>query len=179
MSLASLRVRGWVPGARKIWFIHILRTYTNLGLREAKEFMDRFDADGQVHLPLLDADKSRTMGEDLLEKKLVQHAELIFSDDAPVNIDGPPPRPPVVVTVLPRPPKVIHHCPSCNQQLKNELECGNCGWVRFSGDKSRWKLSGGCPKCGFTYRWDGSICSHCGYPSQSKAIKDAKLDGLG
>jgi hypothetical protein len=57
-------------------------------------------------------------------------------------------------------------CPRCDQRLRSRErnECPHCGWMRYpSLDKTRWGQAGSCPQCGFTYRWDGQNCSHCGH----------------
>jgi hypothetical protein len=68
----------------------------------------------------------------------------------------PPP-----LDVEPRPP--VPRCPSCGTSVPvTQYECRACGWRAFPGDRSRWGTSGTCPRCRFGYRWDGSVCSHCG-----------------
>ncbi|WP_425618004.1 hypothetical protein NA78x_001696 [Anatilimnocola sp. NA78] len=38
--------------------------------------------------------------------------------------------------------------------------------ARIAGmsNQEAWDRAGNCPKCGFSHRWDGSHCSHCGHP---------------
>lgn len=71
-------------------------------------------------------------------------------------VEAPPPPAP------PSPPS--HFCPECNAGLSvaRQIECANCGWLRHPSDRTRWGRSGPCPGCGFSYRFDGSACSHCG-----------------
>jgi hypothetical protein len=82
-----------------------------------------------------------------------------------VNFPGPPGRnvvkePPPA----PPPPPPTHFCPNCSAGLTvgTQGECKACGWLRFPSDRTRWGLSGACPSCGFSYRFDGLSCSHCG-----------------
>jgi hypothetical protein len=67
----------------------------------------------------------------------------------------PPPAPP---------PPPSHFCPRCNAALSVGLqsECKQCGWLRYPSDRSSWGAAGACPTCGFSYRYDGARCSHCG-----------------
>lgn len=56
-------------------------------------------------------------------------------------------------------------CPNCGGGLRgaNQMDCPNCDWLRVPAtDRTRWGHVGRCPKCGFSYRWDGVVCSHCG-----------------
>ena len=59
-------------------------------------------------------------------------------------------------------------CPQCGEALSkaNQIECPKCLWLRFPSDRARWGKSGPCPKCSFSYRWDGERCSHCGLGTQ-------------
>lgn len=43
-------------------------------------------------------------------------------------------------------------------------ECSVCGWLKHPASQPKlWGKSGVCPNCGFSYRWDGDRCSHCGH----------------
>lgn len=76
-------------------------------------------------------------------------------------VKEPPPPPP------PAPPK--HFCPKCNAGLSvaQQGECASCGWLRYPSDRSQWERAGSCPSCRFSYRFDGSRCSHCGWPAKT------------
>ena len=56
-------------------------------------------------------------------------------------------------------------CPNCDAGLSkiSLTECAECGWVKYK-PKNRilWGRVGQCPDCGFSYRWDGDVCSGCG-----------------
>lgn len=71
------------------------------------------------------------------------------------------------VAARPRPdPPPPFRCPECQSGLNfaQEMECPDCGWLRYSTDsRQNWGQFGGCPHCGFAYRWDGTRCSHCGH----------------
>ena len=65
----------------------------------------------------------------------------------------------------PLPPTVpIYRCPRCSEPLpaRQTSECPKCLWLRRPSARTRWGLSGPCPRCGFSYRFDGARCSHCG-----------------
>jgi hypothetical protein len=66
-------------------------------------------------------------------------------------------------------------CLSCRRSLSisERGECPHCQWLRFPGDRSRWRKAGPCPCCGFEYRWDGSRCSHCGFGTVDLAAEPA------
>lgn len=66
---------------------------------------------------------------------------------------------------------VTDFCPECGNGLsKISLnDCDRCDWVRFRPtDRARWGNAGKCPNCSFEFRWDGSICSHCGHGVDSQ-----------
>ena len=57
-------------------------------------------------------------------------------------------------------------CPDCDGGLSRLSlnECSECGWVKHEPkNRQLWGRAGRCPKCGFTSRWDGIVCSGCGY----------------
>jgi ribosomal protein S27AE len=60
-----------------------------------------------------------------------------------------------------------YHCPSCgagSHKSNGRWECSSCGWLKYpTNDRDQWGKAGGCPDCGFMYRWDGCFCSHCGH----------------
>src|SRR5262245_28005689 len=62
-------------------------------------------------------------------------------------------------------------CPACGKEIENGEMCAHCPWVRLPSDRTRWGLAGHCPKCHFTYRWDGSSCSHCGHGVNRERIQ--------
>jgi len=75
-------------------------------------------------------------------------------DDAEASRDPVARRPP------PEPPA----CPACLADWPGPgLDvCKTCGWQRHPGaNPKKWGRVGGCPRCGFSYRWDGRKCSHC------------------
>jgi len=61
-------------------------------------------------------------------------------------------------------PPLEHFCPDCQAGLSvaRQSECDRCGWLRFPSVRSAWGKSGSSPLCGFSYRFDGTTCSHCG-----------------
>lgn len=68
-----------------------------------------------------------------------------------------------------RPP--ASHCPDCQAGLtvSQQSECPHCGWLRYpTTARKRWGQVGGCPRCGFSYRWDDITCSHCGHPAKAE-----------
>jgi rubrerythrin len=36
--------------------------------------------------------------------------------------------------------------------------------IAAMSNQEAWDRVGNCPKCGFSHRWDGVHCSHCGHP---------------
>jgi hypothetical protein len=72
-----------------------------------------------------------------------------------VATNPPPARPPSPPT---------HFCPQCGAGLTiaRQGECSECDWLQYPSDRSQWGTSGSCPTCGFSYRFDGQDCSHCG-----------------
>jgi hypothetical protein len=59
-----------------------------------------------------------------------------------------------------------YHCPECKAGLerRQQTECPHCGWLKYpSAARENWGKVGPCPQCAFSYRWDGSRCSHCGH----------------
>lgn len=60
-----------------------------------------------------------------------------------------------------------YYCPSCGtgaHKSKSRWECSSCGWLKYpTTDRNQWDKVGRCPDCGFSYRWDGYLCSHCGH----------------
>jgi len=57
-------------------------------------------------------------------------------------------------------------CPECGAGHRSgtQIDCPNCDWVRVApNDRTKWDTVGRCPSCGFAYRWDGTVCSHCGH----------------
>ncbi len=154
MRAPVLRIGGWPDKANVLWFIHLAREFSGTDLKTAKEWLDRLRAGAPLDLTPLNPEHTRTFGEQLLRYGVVHHAELVASEDEPPeSILAPPPPPP--------PPVFL--CPSCGQKMKSPFEC-TCGWLRFPGKRKHWGKSGGCPRCGFSYRWDGSGCLHCGFP---------------
>jgi hypothetical protein len=75
-------------------------------------------------------------------------------------MEAPKPRPP--------PPLPEFLCPQCGTGLRRaqRSECPKCGWMQYPSDRSRWSKFGACTRCGFSYRWDGRCCSHCGLISE-------------
>jgi rubrerythrin len=56
-------------------------------------------------------------------------------------------------------------CPKCGKGfygISQPSECPRCEWLRFPGDRAAWGTAGACRRCGFSHRWDGERCSHCG-----------------
>lgn len=133
-------------------FIHIVRAHTGIDLRTAKDLLERVQADATVELKPLDLDNPRRLGEDLLRVRAIREAELVVGGASAETI-APPQPPPVFV------------CPACRRTLKHRSECEGCGWLRFPSDRGRWNNAGTCPRCGFSYRYDGASCSHCGHGS--------------
>ena len=75
-----------------------------------------------------------------------------------------PPGSSIMPAILPDPPKVpTFFCPSCGHAKydSERNECHECGWLRFPSNRANWGQASACPKCGFSYRWDGTRCSHC------------------
>jgi hypothetical protein len=140
--------------AHPILFITILRTYLNLDLRAAKNLLDQFRANGTLSLTFPDPTTTRKAAEELLRHNLVSHADLITTDDPAVSVITPIPPPP--------PPCPIYFCLTCRTHLKHRTECPTCGWLLHPGDRTLWNTQGPCPRCGFSYRYDGTTCSHCG-----------------
>jgi hypothetical protein len=132
--------------------IYILRAHTGVDLRTAKELLERLQAGLTLDLGPMDSDRARRVGEDLLRVGAVHEAELLTGNE-PAQRLAPPPPPPVFI------------CPACRQTLKHRSECEGCGWLRFPSDRGKWGFAGACPRCGFSYHYDGSSCSHCGYGS--------------
>lgn len=158
MSTGSIRLRGWNALGKPMDFIYIVRGNTGVGLLTAKSFLDQLRAGATICLgPLPTTYQAVRMGEELLARCLVEHAELILDDEQSQPISAPP-----------LPPDFL--CPSCREKLKHRSECAACGWLDFPSDRQKWGLSGACPRCGFTYHFDGSRCSHCGHGSSAAAV---------
>ena len=67
---------------------------------------------------------------------------------------------------IPRPKRADEvPCPTCGAGLgKLQSECHRCDWLRYpSTARQNWGNVGCCPRCEFSYRWDGTNCSHCGW----------------
>lgn len=81
----------------------------------------------------------------------------------------------------PRPePPPLFRCPGCQRGLSfgQQSECPHCGWLRHpAGARQDWGRAGGCPGCGFAYRWDGTRCSHCGHTGQAEPHAPADRGG--
>jgi hypothetical protein len=152
ISSSLIRIRGWNVGGKALDVIYILRAHTGVDLRAAMELLKRLQGEEAVDLGPIDSDRARRVGEDLLSVGAVREAELLIGDRPPQRI-APPPAPACFV------------CPACGKTLKHRSECGACGWLRFGGDRGKWGRAGACPGCGFSYHYDGSSCSHCGYGS--------------
>jgi len=150
MSSPLVRVRGWNAGGKPMDFIYIVRAHTGIDLRTAKEMLLRLQADTAVVLTPLDSDNPRRVGEELLRIGAIREAELVV-ENQPAQAIGPPPTPPIFI------------CPGCRGVLKHRSECDMCGWLSIASDRGRWDNAGPCPHCGFSYRYDGSSCSHCGH----------------
>lgn len=61
---------------------------------------------------------------------------------------------------------VSWRCPKCKtgKHTHQFAKCTHCGWLKCSAIvQENWGKVGGCPRCGFTYQWDGDRCSHCGH----------------
>ena len=57
-------------------------------------------------------------------------------------------------------------CPQCGvgHRDSKQMDCPKCDWLRVPPtDRKMWDTVGQCPNCSFSYRWDGTVCSHCGY----------------
>jgi hypothetical protein len=157
-----LRIGGWREGANPVQFIVVARQYTGVDLRTAKDWLDRLQAGGEVDLSPPDARDARRLGVELLragDGGVVLRAELVYSDGRPAERLTAPVPPPVFP------------CPACGEPLKNRDECARCGWFKYPpGDAGRWGMSEACPRCGFSYRWDGACCSHCGFGSRTTTV---------
>ncbi|MDB5351348.1 MAG: Competence protein [Planctomycetota bacterium] len=71
-----------------------------------------------------------------------------------------PPRKPLPMKVL--------RCPKCHGVglTPNPDNCRLCGWEGYPGaNRETWGQVGNCPRCGFSYRWDGAKCYHCEWPA--------------
>lgn len=146
-----LRLTGPLPDAGALHFILLLRTFTGLDLRTAKDFCDQFRANPTLDLDLSD-DDARKLASALLRAHVIHTAELITPDHPPEVI--PHPEPPAA--------SPIYFCLTCRTRLKHRTECPTCGWLFHPSDRALWNTRGPCPKCGFSYRYDGARCSYCG-----------------
>ncbi len=131
-------------------FIYIVRSHTNVGLRTAMDMLERFKADSELELWPMDTTHPQGLGQDLLQAGLIERAELL--------IEGEPAQ-----IITPRPIPSVCICPKCNHPLRDRSSCAACSWLRFVSERNRWGTAGACPKCGFSFRYDGSACSHCGH----------------
>ncbi len=152
MSPPVVRVRGWNVNGNGLDFIHSVRTFTGVDLRTAKTLLDRLRAGEEVELQPLDMKSPVALGEDLLKAGVVLEAELVVGNQPAQSIAPPPPPPPAPVFI----------CPVCRRTLKQRTECHECGWLCYPSERARWGQAGPCPRCGFSYQYDGSSCSHCG-----------------
>jgi hypothetical protein len=139
-----------LPGGKYMQLLTVIREFTGTTLAQAKQCCDQLKAGQTVDLHPAEPWLAMRLGETLLQHGLVARADLCPSDGSPAHPITPPPPPPVLL------------CPSCNAILKDRSGCPACNWLRFPGDRARWQSRGPCPRCGFTYRWDGARCSHCG-----------------
>lgn len=133
-------------------FTYIVRAYTGVDLATKKDMIERLRADLAIELKPLNFQDTRLIGEELLRAGVVREAELLVADQPPQSIAAPSP--------------TVFICPSCQHELKHRTECDACVWLRFSSDRAQWNRAGACPRCGFSYRFDGSNCSHCGHSSE-------------
>lgn len=56
-------------------------------------------------------------------------------------------------------------CPECRPAPGRDQPalCPACGRPRYpAAVPENWGKAGACPRCGFSYLWDGALCSHCG-----------------
>jgi hypothetical protein len=70
--------------------------------------------------------------------------------------------------LLPESEWCVWRCPVCNggSRDRDGMICNHCGWLKYPArHRELWGSVGCCPKCGFSYRWDGTNCSHCGHRS--------------
>jgi Ca-activated chloride channel family protein len=61
---------------------------------------------------------------------------------------------------------VSRMCPKCKNGVPGHryAVCTHCGWIKHPAiARENWGKVGSCPQCGFSYRWDGDHCSHCGH----------------
>lgn len=101
-----------------------------------------------------------------LLRKSLDSRDDVLAPGAPVWWKAPespePPEPPV--------------CPACRADWPSPVldACPNCGWRRYPGaDRPKWGRVGGCPRCGFSYRWDGARCFHCHLGTAEPTGQDA------
>jgi len=146
-----LRLTGPLPDPHSMNFILLLRTFAALDLRTAKDRRDQFASSSTLDLDLPDH-AARKLASALLRNHVISGAELITPDNPPEVI--PHPEPP--------PASPIYFCLTCRTRLKHRTECPTCGWLLHPSDRTLWDTRGPCPKCGFSYRYDGARCSHCG-----------------
>lgn len=167
MSSPVVRVRGWNADGKPMDFISIVRAHTGVDLPTAKALLDRLQAGATIDLKPLALDHPRRVGERLLGARAVREAEL--------TAGGQPAQ--AIVLSAPAP---VFGCPSCRRTLKHRSECEGCGWLRFPGNRGRWNKTGPCPRCGFSYRYDGSSCSHCGHGStEQPSLMITAAEGAG
>ncbi len=60
----------------------------------------------------------------------------------------------------------LFKCRECDARWSSDdqSDCSTCGWVRHPSNRLKWGRAGRCPRCGFSYRFDGERCSHCAWP---------------
>ena len=113
-------------------------------------------SDSVMHRPCFDAWEHR---EEFIRRYKQVFRSIDFPGPRGYIVQEPPPTPP--------PPPPTHFCPQCHLALTviTQGECKACGWLKYPSDREKWGSAGICPSCGFTYRFDGTNCSHCGRSS--------------
>jgi hypothetical protein len=149
MAASRVRVKGWKSDAQPLRFVHLVRLLTGMNVRSAKVLLDRLLSEDRVEFAVRNPSAATLAGREMLRAGLIREAEMLAEGEPPQSIAAPIPPP-------------AFACPVCRQVLADRNECGKCSWLRFAGDRNRWGSAGPCPRCAFSYRYDGTRCSHCG-----------------
>ncbi len=150
-----LELRGWKPNAQTMTFIYFARELSGVDLRTAKDLHDRLIKQGKVTFRNIDATGIQLAQRYLLHN-LVDEVVIFAADVSQTPLP------------MPQPPAKLF-CPSCQAQLKHHFECDSCNWLGYPSKRDFWGKAGACSRCGFSYRFDGKRCSHCGNGSVSTA----------
>jgi hypothetical protein len=152
---ATIELRGWNPDARAIVFIFHLRSISGLDLQAAMLVYEQLTQHGFVRVPNISA-KGLELARAFVYENLVSEVVTIAEDGTQTPLP------------MPQAPAKLF-CPNCQAQLKNHFECASCKWLGYPSKRDLWGKAGACSQCGFSYRFDGKRCSHCGNGSVSAA----------